>query len=160
MSRSSYDALLDSEHWGAVMGNVHSQVTISRPADAVYEFLLDLDRNASDPGTVSVDKEPAGPTVPGTTFRFHHDQARETSMVYTALEPNRRIEFERHVGPLRPKGAFVITGDAGGTELSADVAANLQGALKIASPILDLIGKRIWDKRLARIKAKLEEPSA
>jgi hypothetical protein len=142
------------------MGKVHSQVTISRPAEAVYQFLLDLDQNAGEPGTLSVDKEPAGPTVAGTTFRMHHDKGRETSMVYTALEPNRRIEFEGHVGPLRPKGAFVISADAGGTELSADIEPNPQGALKVASPIVNLIGKRVWDKRLARMKAKLEAPSA
>ena len=55
----------------------------------------------------------------GTTFRMHHKRG-ETSTVYTELEPNRRIEFEVHVGPLRPKGAFDVAGDAGGTELSVD----------------------------------------
>ena len=142
------------------MGRVQSEVTIARPADAVYEFLLDLDKNASDPDTERVDKEPAGPTVAGTTFRFHHAKGRETSMVYTALDPNRRIDFQGDVGPLRPKGAFVLEGGGATTTLKVDVDAQPQGALRFASPVVNVIGKRIWDKRLARIKASLEGSAA
>jgi hypothetical protein len=142
------------------MGKVRSAVTIARPAEAVYGWLLDLDKNATDPDTESVDKEPAGPTVAGTTFHFHHAKGRETSMVFTALEPNRRIDFEGQVGPLRPKGAFLLQGDGATTKLSVDADANPQGALKLASPVVNAIGTRIWAKRLARIKASLEGASA
>ena len=137
------------------MGKVRSAVTIARPVDDVYAFLLDLDRNASDPDTASVTKEPDGPTSAGTTFRFRDRKGGETSMVFTALEPNRRIDFEGIVGPLRPKGAFLLEpGD--GTRLSVEADANPQGALRFASPVVNVIGKRIWDKRLARIKSRLE----
>jgi uncharacterized protein YndB with AHSA1/START domain len=142
------------------MSRVKSEVTIARPAEAVYAFLLDLDEHASDPDTASVDREPAGPTVAGTTFRFHHAKGRETSMVYTALDPNRRIDFEGDVGPLRPRGAFVLEGGGSTTTLRVDVDAQPQGALRLASPVVSLIGKRIWDKRLARIKASLEGSAA
>lgn len=137
------------------MGKVKASVTVARPAEAVYEFLLDLDKNAGDEKTESIVKEPGGPTGAGTRFVFDHGKGRETSMVYTALEPNRRIDFEGVVGPLRPKGSFLIeAGDP--TRLSVDADANPQGPAKLASPIVNMIGNRIWARRLARMKSRLE----
>jgi len=77
-------------------------------------------------------------------------------MRFTSLEPDRKIEFEGHVGPLRPAGAFLIEPAEGGSKLMVRVAPNPVGALKVASPLIGLFGKRIWGKRLARIKAALE----
>ena len=42
------------------MGKVESSVTIARPVEDVYRHFLDLDQNATDPDTQSVDKEPPG----------------------------------------------------------------------------------------------------
>jgi hypothetical protein len=144
------------------MGTVQSTVTIARPVEDVYSFLLALDENATDPDTESVVKEPPGPTAPGTTFRFRHkgrgDKVRETTMQFTALEPNRRIAFSGDVGPVRPEGAFFLEpADGGGTKLSVRIdKLNPVGPLKLLSPVLALVGRRIWDGRLQRIKAANE----
>jgi uncharacterized protein YndB with AHSA1/START domain len=135
---------------------IESAVTIARPVEEVFGFLLDLDKNATDPGVESVVKTPDGPTGPGTTFRFRHGKSRETTVCFTAVEPNRRIEFKGHVGPLRPAGDFSLTEAEPGTRLSARVDSNPVGALRPLSPIANRIGQRVWDGRLARIKAALE----
>jgi len=139
---------------------VHSATTIARPVEDVFQFLLDLDKNASDPGVESVAKTPTGPTVPGTTFRFDHGRGRETTMRFTAIEPNRTIEFRGEVGPLRPAGDFSLERADGQTRLAVRVAPNPSGALKLVSPIVNRIGRRVWDKRLARIKEALEGPGS
>jgi hypothetical protein len=135
---------------------IESAVTIERPVEDVFRFLLDLDKNATDPGVESVVKTPAGPTGPGTTFRFRHGKSRETTMTFMALEPNRRIGFEGNVGPLRPAGDFSFMEAQPGTRLSARVESNPVGALRLLTPIANRIGQRVWDSRLARIKAALE----
>ena len=139
------------------MGGFESTVTIARPVADVYSFLLNLDQNASDPDTESVVKDPPGPTAAGTIFRFSHrgrgGKSAETMMQFTALEPNQRVEFKGDVGPVRPEGAFVLEPTAGGTRLSVRIdELNPVGPLKLASPILKIVGKRIWATRLQRMK--------
>ena len=81
---------------------IESTTTIARPVDDVFQFLLHLDEHPTDAGVESVARTPDGPVGPGTTLRFNHGNGRETTMRFTSVEPNRRIGFEGHVGPLRP----------------------------------------------------------
>ena len=143
------------------MGKVESSVTIARPVEEVYRHFLDLDQNATDPDTESVDKEPPGPTEPGTLFRFHHGKGRETTMRFVSLEPERRIVIEGDVGPAKPTGDILFEPVEGGTKLSVRLDPNPVGPLKLVPPLAGMIGQRIWDKRLIRIKAALEgEPKS
>jgi uncharacterized protein YndB with AHSA1/START domain len=137
------------------MGRVESTVTIARPPEDVFAFFLDFDKYGEE-RVESVVKEPEGPTAAGTLFRFDHGKGRETTMRFTSLEPNRKIEFDGDVGPLRPTGAFIIEPTGGGSKLTVRVEPNPVGALKVASPVIGLIGKRIWANRLARIKTAIE----
>lgn len=143
------------------MGTVESSVTIARPVEDVYRHFLDLDKNATDPDTESVDKEPPGPTQTGTLFRFRHKKGRETTMRFVALEPQRRIEIEGDVGPAKPTGDLLFEPVEGGTKLTVRLEPNPVGPLKLMPPLAGMIGQRIWDKRLVRIKAALEsEPKS
>ena len=90
------------------MGKVESSVTIARPVEDVYRHFLDLDKNATDPDTESVSKEPPGPTQSGTLFRFHHAKGRETTMRFVSLEPERRIGIEGDVGPAKPERRLAV----------------------------------------------------
>jgi uncharacterized protein YndB with AHSA1/START domain len=138
---------------------IESSTTIARPVEEVFRFLLDLDKNPTDPGVESVIKTPDGPAGLGTTFRFIHAKGRETTMQFTAVEPRRRIEFQGKVGPLEPAGAFDFEHADGRTRLTVRVAPNPVGPLKLAAPVVNRTGQRIWDQRLARIKAALEAPT-
>ena len=68
------------------MGRIESSITIGRPVEDVYRHFLELDQNATDPDTESVDKEPPGPTQPGTLFRFHHAKGRESTMRFVSID--------------------------------------------------------------------------
>jgi uncharacterized protein YndB with AHSA1/START domain len=139
------------------MARLESSVKIARPIEDVYRFLFEFEKNAASLGIESVVKEPDGPTGVGTTFHLRDKPgARESTTRFTAIEPNRRIDFDARVGPLRPKGAFVFEPVEGGTMLTVRADPNPVGALKLASPLAVVVGKRIWAKRLARIKTALE----
>jgi uncharacterized protein YndB with AHSA1/START domain len=138
---------------------IQSATTIARPLEDVFQFLLDLDQHPSDPGVESVVKSPNGPTGPGTTLRFTHAKGRQTTMRFTTVEPGRRIGFEGNVGPLKPVGDFSLPPKDGQTRLTVEVAPNPARALKLLSPLVNRIGQRVWDQRLARIKAVLEAPA-
>jgi uncharacterized protein YndB with AHSA1/START domain len=138
---------------------LESAVTITRPVEEVFGYFLDLDRNASDPGVESVTRTPEGPTVPGTTFRFRHAKGPETMTRFTALVPNRRIDFEGRVGPLAPTGDFAFERVGAATRLTVRVDANPPRALRPLSPLIRRQGRKVWDARLARIKTALETPA-
>jgi Polyketide cyclase / dehydrase and lipid transport len=138
------------------MGKIESSVTIARPVEDVYAYFLDLDKNATDPDTESVAKEPPGPTQPGTLFRFQRKKSRETTMRIVSLDPDRRIGIEGDVGPARPTGDFLFEPVSGGTKLTVRLDPHPVGPMKLVPPLAGMIGQRIWDGRLLRIKAALE----
>lgn len=141
------------------MASLESAVTISRPVEDVYRFFYEFEKNAASLGMESVVKEPEGPTGVGTTFHLRDKvggKVRESTTRFTSLNPNRKIGFEGKVGPLRPVGAYIFESAPGGTRLTVRVDPNPIGPLKVASPLAVLIGKRIWAKRLLRIKQALE----
>jgi uncharacterized membrane protein len=146
------------------MAKMESTVTIARPVEEVFRFFLDLDRNArtTDPNVESVTKTPEGPTGPGTTFLFRQralGAMRETATTFVSIEPNRRIEIEARLGPLRPKGAIGFDQTNLGTTVTVRLNPNPIGPLKLLSPVFARIGERVWDKRLARLRDALERSS-
>ncbi|MGE5186235.1 MAG: hypothetical protein ACM31C_29475 [Acidobacteriota bacterium] len=66
---------------------------MARPLVAVDE----LAQRTDPPGVGSVSKTPEGPPGRGTTFRFRQQtlgKIRETTTRYTAVDPNRRIDWD------------------------------------------------------------------
>ena len=137
---------------------IESTTTIARPVDDVFQHLLHLDEHPTDSGVRSIARTPDGPVGPGTTLRFIHGNGRETTMRFTSVDPNRRIGFEGHVGPLRPTGDFEVVPAGGATKLTVRVASNPSGPLKLLTPLVNRVGQRVWNQRLALIKAALEVP--
>jgi uncharacterized membrane protein len=143
------------------MAKVEATVRIARPVAEVFRFFLDLDKNArmTDPNVESVVKAPEGPTGPGTTFRFRQKalgKIRETTTTFISLESNRKIEIEARLGPLRPKGIVTFDQANGGTTVVVRLSPNPVGPLTLLSPVFARIGQKVWDERLARLKAALE----
>jgi uncharacterized membrane protein len=143
------------------MAKLESTVTIVRPVEEVFRFFLDLDKSVpkTDPNVDSVVKTPEGPTGPGTTFHFRQKalgKIRHSTTTFISVELNRKIEMEARLGPLRPKGAIAFDQTNRGTTVSVRLNPNPVGPLKLLSPVFARIGQKVWDERLARIKAALE----
>ena len=139
---------------------IESATTIARPVEDVFQFLLDLDQHPSDPGVESVVRSPNGPTGPGTTLRFTHAKGRETTMRFTAVEPEPAGSGSRaRSGRSGPPATSTSRTANGQTTLTVRVAPNPAGPLKLLSPLVNRVGQRVWDRRLARIKAALEAPA-
>ena len=144
---------------------MHSTVTIARPLEEVFRFFLDLERNAprTDPSVEYVVKTPEGPTAPGTTFRLRQHslaKTRETTTRFTAIEPNRKIEFEATIGPMRPKCTLIFEQTSNGTSVTFSGNSNPVGVLKPLCPLFNRKGQQVWTRRLDRIKSLLETPAA
>lgn len=143
------------------MSTMESTVTIARPVGEVFGFFLALDENApkTDPSVGSVVKTPDGPAAAGTTFRFRQKtlgKVRETTTRFTSVEPNRKIEFEAEIGPMRPECILTFDQTDGATRVTFRGDSNPVGPFKLLSPLFNRKGQQVWGQRLARIKAVLE----
>jgi len=78
---------------------------------------------------------------------------------FTAIDPNRRIEFEAEIGPMRPKCDLTFEQTNGGTRVTFRGDSKPLGPLKLLSPVLNRKGQQVWSARLARIKTFLESSS-
>lgn len=143
------------------MAKMESTVVIARPVAEVFGFFLALDETAPkvDPSVRSIVKTPNGPPGAGTTFRFRQHslgKMRETTTRFTAVEPNRKIEFEAEIGPMRPQCDLTFEQTDAGTSVTFRGDSNPPGPFKLLSPLLNRKGQQVWGQRLARIKSVLE----
>lgn len=140
---------------------VESTVLIARPVEDVFAYVLELDQNGPSwaPDLESVEKTSEGPVGAGTTFRQVQNvmgKRRDTSMEFTAVEPNRRIDAQAMLGPIAPTMSATFQQSNGGTRVTVSGDANPRGPLKLLSPLVRRQGQRIWDARLAQLKRVLE----
>src|SRR5215212_5688996 len=141
---------------------MESTVIIERPVEEVFGFVLDLTNiPATDPSVKSVEKTSEGPIAAGTTFLMRQEappvgKVREATVRYTAVEPDRNIEFEAMVGPIAPTARLTFEQANGGTKVTFRGEPNPVGPLKIISPLISYQGQRMWNKRLAGLKSTLE----
>lgn len=75
------------------------------------------------------------------------------------MEPNRKIEFEAKIGPMRPKCDLTFEGSDGGTRVTFRGDSNPSRPLKWLSPLANRKGQQVWQERLGRIKTMLESSS-
>jgi uncharacterized membrane protein len=141
---------------------MQSKVIIERPVEEVLGLVVDLTNVPStDPSVESVDKTSEGPIDAGTTFRMRQKappfgKVREASVRYTAVEPNRNIEFEAMVGPIAPTASLTFEQANGATRVTFRGEPNPVGSLKVISPLISRQGQRMLDRRLAGLKSSLE----
>ena len=108
--------------------------------EEVLGLAVDLSNVPStDPSVESVDKTSEGPIDAGTTFRMRQKappfgKVREASVRYTAVEPNRNIEFEAMVGPIAPTASLTFEQANGATRVTFRGEPNPVGSLKVISP--------------------------
>jgi len=143
------------------MTKIESKVTIARPREEVFGYFLTLDENVpkTNRDVEWVVKTPDGPTEVGTTLRARGKslgRIRETTIRFTAIVPNEKIEFEAEVGPMRPNCAFTFDQAHGGTRVTFRGDPNPVGPFKLLSPLFTRIGQQVWAERLARAKTALE----
>lgn len=142
--------------------NIQSQVVIARPVEVVYSYLLDLEHTQEfDPDVRTAKRTTPGAIGPGTEFELYErtppfGKFAPTSVTYTEVEPNRRISFVARIGPMRPAGSLTFEPADGGTRLTFRGTANPHGLARLFAPLVRRRGRKVWDERLAHVKAQLE----
>ena len=116
------------------MPEARHQVTIQRPASAVFEFIADgLNGPKWRSGILDI-AHVSGSGV-GATYKqgVKGPGGRRIDADYrvTTYEPNSRLAFEVIAGPVRPKGEYTLEETDGATRLTFALAAELGGIRKL-----------------------------
>jgi uncharacterized protein YndB with AHSA1/START domain len=144
------------------MPGMRATQLINRPIEDVFAFFLNLERTimATDPKVASVRKVTEGPVGPGTTYVISQPvfgRVREQRTVFTAVEPNQRIEFEARFGPVAPRLSLTFEQVPSGTEVTLTGDSRPVGPFRVVTGLMDRIGERNWVRRLGLIKDVMEK---
>jgi uncharacterized protein YndB with AHSA1/START domain len=117
------------------MPHAESSVTIARPIDNVFGYLLDGERCPEwRPGVVGI-RRVSGNGGVGTTYeqtvRGPMGRSIRADYAITVHEPPSRIEFQTLTGPVRPHGTYVLAAAGGGTHVTFVLDAELGGLRRL-----------------------------
>ena len=134
------------------MPHVVGEIVINRPVEHVFDFVAD-ERNEPrfNPKMLTVEKVTPGPVGKGTRFRTHvkaRQRTAEMSVEFTAYDRPRRLTSVSKLSNMEIEGTLTFDPVPEGTRMrwSWDLAP--RGILRLATPVIGLIGRReertIW----------------
>ena len=143
------------------MAGMNAEVSIFRPVNEVYGFFLDLERTipATDATVESVSRIVSEADGPGTTYVIRQPvlgKVREQRMRVIPVEANRRIDIHAAFGPVRPHLTFLFDAQGDSTRIEMHGDSQPIGPLALLTPLMDRVGQKNWERRLALIKAAIE----
>lgn len=136
-------------------------VDIARPVSEVFSYLLDFERNMPEwaDDVEYCRKTTEGPVGPGTTFvlgQRRFGKARPSTVRIVDVDPGHRIGAQAKVGPLLLEMDFVVEQVPQGAQVTITGNGKLPGPLNFLAPVGARQGRRVWERRLARLKEMLE----
>jgi len=144
------------------MAQIETSIVIDRSRQDVFGFLLDLEHATGiDPDIESIEKTSTGPTGAGTEFSVRQKvppfgRVSDGVSRFTVVDQPRTIEIEADLGPIRPTGRFEFEDHDGGTLVTVAIDPNATGFFRLLSPLIARKARRLWEKRLVRMKRILE----
>ena len=141
------------------MISYQSQVTIARPPEEVWPYLIQPDKQAlwSD---VPMRKISEGPWAQGTRFEVTFGKGPLSATIgleLTAAEPGRRMAWTSYSGPVRWAGEYRLAPmQPGGTELSQEGSMTFTGLWRLLEPFVGAEISRGEVKKLEKLKSVVE----
>ena len=138
-----------------------SQVTIDRPPDVVFPYLIEPDRQKlwSD---VPMQRLDQGPLGVGSRMELTMGMGpikTKIGLRLAAIEVNRRLAFESFSGSIRWSGEYVLTPTASGaTEVRQRGELTFSGLWRLLERLVGAEISRCEIKELERLKQAVERP--
>ena len=142
------------------MIKVETSVVINRPVEEVFEFVA-APENTSQwvSGLLEAKRVSKGSVALGaksTQVRQFLGQQMKTTFEVAEYEPNKKLAFKTHAGPLKFEGAITFESVEGSTKVSIIAQAETRGFFKKAEKIAPLAAQRQMETDFATLKALLE----
>ena len=137
---------------------------IRRPVQAVWDFFSDFEAMPNwQPEFRELVQQTPGPVGVGTVFRYSRKVPfgeQKGTMEITEWDPPRRLGFSAEPGPVLPRGSWTFTSDDATTRVVDHLDAEVQGLLRLFSPILRRQFAREGGRHLGEAVRRLETASA
>jgi uncharacterized membrane protein len=142
------------------MAQAESSITVNRPVDEVYAFLLDGTNNPRwRPGVISIERKLGSPAARGAAYtqQLKGPGGRPIAGDYSVVEcqPNELIRFEVTAGPARPTGAYRLARAGNATQVTFSLHYEPKGIARLLDPMIAQT-MRGEVANLANLKAYLE----
>ncbi len=143
------------------MIKIESSVVINRPVDEVFEFLVNSENDPQwQSSSQEVTKTSEGPIGVGTTYSTVLrvlGRRLESTMEYTAYEPNKRVDGKTTTGPIpfQYENTFEPAAE-GGIKVKIAIEGDAGGFFKLAEPIVARMLQRQIETDYANLKDLLE----
>jgi uncharacterized membrane protein len=146
------------------MAHAENSITIERPADTVFDFVLDGTKNAVwRPAVITIERVPGMPSGAGALYKqkLKGPGGRPIAGDYEIVEsqPHTLIRFRVIAGPARPTGTFRFAAAGEATTVSFSLDYQPTGLAKLMDPMITRT-MRTEVATLANLKAYLESQPA
>ena len=134
--------------------------TSSAPQD-VFDYLSDFSNALEwDPGVVEAERVDDGPVGEGSVFTLVAVfLGRRNTLTYRIIEhdPSSVVTFRGENSSVVSLDRLTFEPAGAGTRVTYDADLSLKGPMRIADPLLGLAFKRVGDRALGGLRAKLAE---
>lgn len=123
------------------MSHAEESITINRPVEAVFDFVLDGTNNPHwRPAVIDIQKVPGKPSGVGAVYKqgLKGPGGRRIEGDYEIVEcqPNASIKFQVISGPARPTGTFLFESVGNSTRLTFTLHFEPKGLTKLMGPMI------------------------
>jgi uncharacterized protein YndB with AHSA1/START domain len=135
-------------------------VVINRPADEVFEYVVDGESFSQWATEIVESKKTSdGPLAVGTTYTHVAQMLGrriENHYEVTEYETNRKISMKSTSGPVPAEFTMIVASVDGSSKFTIRAEAEVAGFFKLAEPLVARTMKRQQDANLANLKDLLE----
>jgi carbon monoxide dehydrogenase subunit G len=143
------------------MAHYNASLDTPRPPEEMFAYLSDFSTTAEwDPGVIEAERLGEEPVREGTEFRLlARFLGRKTPLTYRIVEydPPTAVTFRGESPTVVSLDRITFEPSNGGTRITYDADLTLNGALKLADPLLRLAFKRVGARALAGLRSALQE---
>src|SRR6202011_1761496 len=142
------------------MSHAEQSITINRPVETVFDFVLDGTKNPLwRPAVLDIQRAPGKPSDTGAVFKqgLKGPGGRRIDGDYEIVEcrPNELITFQVITGPARPTGTYKFEAVGNSTRVTFTLHLDAKGLTRLLSPMITSTMKSEV-ATLSNLKAYLE----
>jgi uncharacterized protein YndB with AHSA1/START domain len=143
---------------------VRAEVSINRPLEEVFAFIKDMNNHAEwQTGVVESRVTSEGDVTVGSTYRYVTQMLGrqvQTEGVVITCDPDKGFFYRSTKAPFQITGGYSFESTNGGTKVTQQIVADIEGFFRLAQPIVIRTTKRNIASNLQTLKDLLETQSS
>lgn len=139
---------------------VAAEVVINRPLEDVFKFIKDMDNHATwQTGVIESRITSEGSVHVGSTYRYVTQMMGrqiDTEGEVITCDPAKGFFYRSTKAPFQITGGYTFKKENGGTKVTQQIIADVEGFFSLARPIVVRTTKRNIENNLQTLKEVLE----